>query len=646
MKQQYDFSNAEVGRFYRPDAKLRKPASGAEPKWEGAEGRIGRFLVEEASKTLAAYRVQPNLVNEHANHEHDTAHGGYAHRQLFELVQDSADALSHAGTGQSILIRLTEKFLYCADDGQPIDENGVRGLMFAHMSSKRGTSEIGRFGLGFKSVLGVSDAPEFFSRSGSIRFDGKCAAERIRQVVAAERYPALRLPDPIDPRLEAERDEELQELMDWAVNIVRLPLKAGAHDDLAAQIRKFPPEFLLFVPHVRYLTLEAGKESREFRLQEADGEFQLDTGKGVSRWRCFHRTHQLSADAKADSRSLDDSKDVTIAWAAPLDGLSKPGNFWAFFPTRTASLLAGILNAPWKTNEDRQYLLPGPYNDELIDAAAELVAKALPRLSLPTDPAKHQGALPRLEEAGDGEHSKPVREKLIAMLRFQPMVPDYDECLRDPDKILRDINRILGEIVGIEKRLSEQIRSAIDKRGYSDLAGLAAISQKVHEAIDQICQQVNASTKVPAPTPAPASQGAAKGRKAKAKEAAPAEPKRRHQASKRGYPKFSRQGDNLVKTEWNNVKNAEQRHRVSFATVSQLVGAINDNGGQVFRKNLLQGVTTADGKKLPMHQLYIVLGWLLSSKAIAKKGRRDYHPDQRKLTPMALRQSFEELKVA
>ena len=223
----------------------------------------------------------------------------------------------------------------------------------------------------------------------------------------------------------------------------------------------------------------------------------------------------------------------------------------------------------------------------------------------------------------------------------------YDRVLRDLDKLSRDINKVLGEIIGIENRLSEQIRSAIDKREYSDLAGLAAVSQKVHDAIDQIRQQVDSSAKASAPAPAPAARRTAKGDKAKAKEeAAPAEPKRRRQISKRGYPKFSREGDNLVKTEWNNVKNGEQRHRVSFATVSQLVGAINDNGGRMFRKNLLQGVTTADGKKLPMHQLYIVLGWLLASKAIAKKGRGDYHPDQQKMTPMALRQSFEGLRAA
>ena len=36
----------------------------------------------------------------------------------------------------------------------------MTALMFSHLSSKRGTTEIGRFGLGFKSVLGVTDTPD------------------------------------------------------------------------------------------------------------------------------------------------------------------------------------------------------------------------------------------------------------------------------------------------------------------------------------------------------------------------------------------------------------------------------------------------------------------------------------------------------
>ena len=437
MKQEYDFSGAERGKFGHASASLKLPAGRGEVAWVGPEGALGRFVAAETKKTLDAYRAQPNHVTEHANQEHDTAHGGYAHRQLYELVQNGADALSQSGTGQSILIRLTERFLYCADDGKPIDEAGVTGLMFSHMSSKRGTAEIGRFGMGFKAVLGVTERPEFFSRSGSIRFDRNEATKRIGQVVpGADRYPALRLPESIDPNHEAAEDDDLREFMSWATNIVRLPLKYNVFRDLAKQIDEFPPEFLLFVPHVRYLTLETSSgESREFTLRREGEELELDTRESSSRWRCWETTHTLSDTARQDSRTLDDAGDVRIAWAAPLEALSGSGHFWAFFPTQTACLLAGILNAPWKTNEDRQNLLAGPYNDELIDAAARMVADALPSLSTPSEPAGHLDALPRRGETGDGEHSKRLREVLISALDGQAIVPDQDGRLKAIDEV-------------------------------------------------------------------------------------------------------------------------------------------------------------------------------------------------------------------
>ena len=401
--------------------------------WTGPDGELGVYIAVESNNTLEAYGRQPNLVNEHANHEEDTARGGYAHRQMFELVQNSADALTILSDNGRIAIRLTKDYLYCADNGNPIDQAGVKALMFSHMSPKRGTSEIGRFGLGFKSVLGVTDAPEFFSRSGSFRFDRCRSRDRIRQIVPdSERYPVLRLPEPIDPHESRTKDDVLRELMKWAMNIVRLPLKPGTHDDLARQMSDFPPEFLLFVEHVHQLTIndDLSKFDRILKLKKVDDEYYLADGNMISHWKLFKHLHTLSGDARADRRSLDDSDEVPIWWAAPLDRLNDPGVFWAFFPTNTASLVAGILNAPWKTNEDRQNLLSGPYNDELIKAAAKLIADALPELATEIDPARHLDALPRRREAGDSEQSVRIRNELVCFLSKSKIVPDQNGTLR------------------------------------------------------------------------------------------------------------------------------------------------------------------------------------------------------------------------
>ena len=432
MRPDYDFSGGERGKFFHRIARRILPVSDAPRDWAGPDGQLGAYIAEESRKTVRAYAEQPHLVREHANHEHDTARGGYADRQLFELIQNGADALSGASDRGRIAIRLTEGCLYCADDGEPIDRAGVTALMFSHLSPKRGTSEIGRFGLGFKSVLGVTDAPEFFSRAGSFRFDRRRACERLRKVAPdVERCPVLRVADPVDPRKARDTDPVLRDLMDWATNVVRLPLNPGAGADLRHQMQSFPPEFLLFVEHVRQLSLEDGSTlSRMLELENADGESRLVDGEVVRHWKLFKIVHPLSDDARADRRALDDGDEVPIWWAAPIDRLTDPGRFWAYFPTKTASLVAGILNAPWKTNEDRQNLLPGPYNDELIDAAATMIADRLPALATEADPARHLDVLPRRHESGDSEQSGRLRERLLADVHGREVVPDQTGRLR------------------------------------------------------------------------------------------------------------------------------------------------------------------------------------------------------------------------
>ena len=416
------------------DIKRASRRYGLAAKWGGIDSPIGAYIREESEKSLESYRSQPNNLREDANTEEDTARGGYANRQLFELVQNSADALSKSD-GDHIWVRLTPEYLYCADNGLPIDQDGVRALLFSHLSPKRGTDEIGRFGLGFKAVLGVTDTPEFFSQSGSFRFDRERSAELLSPIVPdLDRYPVLRLAEPFDPDPEFEADPDLREMSYWATNIVRLPLKPAAYQSLAKQIAEFPAEFLLFVEHVGRLVLQTDEmESARVVALDRDGDERvLDDAGTKSAWLVEKRLHQLSSDAKADSRALDNADEIPIMWAAPLNRLNDPGKFWAFFPTLTQSLLSGILNAPWKTNEDRQNLLTGPYNDELIDAAASMVADVLPLLATDDDPARHLDALPRRYQGGDNDHANRLRDRLYRCLSGADVAPDQNGKLRKP----------------------------------------------------------------------------------------------------------------------------------------------------------------------------------------------------------------------
>src|SRR5438105_11477384 len=61
--------------------------------WSGVDSAIGRVVEEVSRGWLDAYKVQPLLVTEQANIERATAQGGYGRRQIYELVQNGADAL-------------------------------------------------------------------------------------------------------------------------------------------------------------------------------------------------------------------------------------------------------------------------------------------------------------------------------------------------------------------------------------------------------------------------------------------------------------------------------------------------------------------------------------------------------------------------
>ena len=401
--------------------------------WAGPDGDLGSYIQTDTQSTLDAYHSKPDLIERDANIEHSVTRGGYAHRQLCELIQNSADSLIDSRGGR-ISLKLTDTHLYCADDGQTIGQKGVRALLLSHLSPKHDTDEIGRFGLGFKSVLGVTESPEFFSRSGSFRFDRAEAENRIRSVVPGTGpCPTLVLAFPINPLHEMERDADLRAQMSWATNIVRLPLLPGAFEDLAKQCETFRAEFLLLAKHVSHITIQMSAGERLIHVRREAGVHALFDGTEQSRWKVYSTVHELSDEARADRRNLDDGGNVSIDWAVPINRKVQ-GEFWAFFPTLTTSLLDGILNAPWKTNEDRQYLLKGVYNDELIGAAAELAATSIADLSSADDPGSHLDVLPRRPE-GDNPHCNLLRDRLYGELAGRSIIPNQHGTLCQPDEL-------------------------------------------------------------------------------------------------------------------------------------------------------------------------------------------------------------------
>ena len=100
----------------------------------------------------------------------------------------------------------------------------------------------------------------------------------------------------------------------------------------------------------------------------------------------------------------------------------------AFFPTHTPTYFPGILNAPWKLNSDRNAIIGGEWNAELMLEAARLIGETLPQLCTNGDPARVMDAFPRQLGRKD-EDAAPLVEALWTALESAAVIPDATNML-------------------------------------------------------------------------------------------------------------------------------------------------------------------------------------------------------------------------
>jgi superfamily II DNA or RNA helicase len=405
--------------------------------WAGTTSPLSQFVAAETQSALNAYRARPQLIREHSNIEAAISQSGYGRKQLNELIQTAADAIKEPGG--RIKVVLTPEALYCANEGQPFTEAGFRTLMLSHSSEKR-DDEIGRFGLGFKSVIQVTSEPTIFSRSGSVTWSQNQSRGLLKDLYPElNTYPILRLAMPVDPDKAAAKDSVLNELFPWASTVVKLPLK-GSVSWLSDEMKVFPGEFLLFSDKIGSLDFEDRVEgtSTTWAAHRTENKVSLTDGSTNSEWMIFRHQHDVSADAAKEAGSIVARKHVDVTWAVPITGnpRAKLGRFWNYFPTQHETSLRGIVNAAFKMNEDRISMLETKYNEDILtQTIPRMVAAALTSLTKPADPAWFLDLLPSRAKERESWADGVMNDPIYQILPFAPCLPDRSGVLGLPIEI-------------------------------------------------------------------------------------------------------------------------------------------------------------------------------------------------------------------
>jgi superfamily II DNA or RNA helicase len=433
---------------------------------------LAREVQDQFLRAIQSYEIHPDLIAEHANHEESIRTGGYANRTLLELVQNAADALSGAedqgsATGRvEIVLDVDNKTLYCANAGRPFSKNGLTAISMAYLSGKRG-DEIGRFGLGFKSVLAVSDAPQVLSRSISFEFNSDEAKGALARVgPKAKRYPVLRTATIIDALAEFDNDPILAELAEWATTIVKLP-NATNLARLSAEIEGFSSEFLLFVHDVREVKLRVigaePFETRHISRDLGDGRLKIEGPDGEGdEWFVEDRMHSPSPEARKEVGEAVSRAQVKVTAALPArQARQRIGEFWSYFPLQDRTSTSGLFNAPWSVNDDRTTLLRNDYNREILRTLSEMFVDLLPRARTDEDPAAHLDYMP-----ARGREILSFGDELLiahvpALAAKKGLIPDANGVLRHATD-LRPLDLAVGFDAAIHKAWIESPNTGDD----------------------------------------------------------------------------------------------------------------------------------------------------------------------------------------
>ena len=153
-----------------------------------------RIFLAEVAEGVSNYRSLHSLTQQ-VEHQY---HG----RFLIELVQNAHDAFAGAPSTDKpnrieIVFDPTDSqhgSLFVANDGEPFSTSNFERLSQLGQSDKDPQESIGNKGIGFRSVLEVSECPEVYSRASpsSKAFDGYCFAFR-PQVVKSLVEPMAQL---------------------------------------------------------------------------------------------------------------------------------------------------------------------------------------------------------------------------------------------------------------------------------------------------------------------------------------------------------------------------------------------------------------------------------------------------------------------
>ena len=293
---------------------------------------------------IQTYKTDPNLIPEHSRGEKEISLD-YSERFIWELLQNADDAMAPSGAPTSVLI--------------------------------------GAKGLGFKSVMEITNEPEIYSGPFHLHFSSDKTIDLLKKhdLLISQQYPIFRIP------FEKEPDDEIKELLKKYTTILRLPFGNSKKEQAYQSILELNPRVLLFCQYMEELQIINYKDSkRTWDVKRdnsgllSDGQVTIminnedESGFKITR---FQRWAKTWGDIEGES------KRHSVSICLPLDENGKPIPtkdqlpLHVFFPTKEEMPFYCIIHASFNVASNRKYIRKGDSDDSILKELSLLLKRII-----------------------------------------------------------------------------------------------------------------------------------------------------------------------------------------------------------------------------------------------------------------------------
>ena len=283
---------------------------------------------------------------------------------IFELLQNAEDA-----GAAKILFELFEDRLEVKHDGRPFDERDVRGVCGVGEGTKAADlTQIGKFGIGFKSVYAYTSAPEVHSGVEHFRIE-----HYVRPYKAATKVPG----------------DAWTTLFVFAFDAAGLEPQTAMYE-IAERLRNLSARTLLFLRNIKEIEYKLPDETGGVYLREAvsHGQARQVTVIGQNNgqdedenWLVFERPLSVPDGAdtvwveigfKLEANSKDRNESIVRIKESPLV---------VYFPTEKSTRFGFLIQGPYRTTPSRDNIpKDDDWNTKLVEETALLLVDALQSL--------------------------------------------------------------------------------------------------------------------------------------------------------------------------------------------------------------------------------------------------------------------------